>query len=161
MISKLKDAEKKAEHNAHAVVKTELNKAIKFNFAEQGRPAKWKPKKRNDGRAILSGRTGNGQRSINIQDNESTHEFSIGSKIIYMRVHQEGADIKHPARKYNFRETRRGTNVFARAGHKNSFHIPGKAYTVHIPARPWAVWTQADTQRAVPLIAKAIEGSFI
>ena len=160
-ITKLKAAPEKAKRIGTQIIDTELRKAVKLNFIEQGRPNKWAAKKRPDGRAILTGKTGNGQRSINFETNESTGENKVGSKLIYMKAHQEGAVIKHSARSYSFRKKRSGKYVYANKNyHKISKTTHGKAYTVTLRPRPWAVWTDADTKRTVPLLEKAALGVF-
>lgn len=159
-IAKISKAGEAAKRTGTLVLETEARKAVKLNFIEQGRPAKWKPKEHPDGRAILTGRTGNGQRSINVQSNTEAGEVLIGSNLIYMQAHQGGAVIQHKARTYKYRKTRSGKYQFAGKNHKVSKQVTGKAYTVNLPSRPWAVWTREDTKRAEPVIVKAIEMSF-
>lgn len=160
-IKKLKQAEGNARIAGTTALKTEVNEAIKLNFSEQGRPERWKGKKRYDGRAILTGRTGNGQRTINIQEDLYAGNVKVGSPLIYMKAHQEGATIFHPARAYSFRKKRNGKFVYARKDYsKPAKQVMGKAYTVKLDARPWAVWLNEDTERAAPNISRAVELSF-
>jgi len=134
---------------------------VKLNFIEQGRPNTWAPKIRPDGRAILTGKSGNGQRSINFGIDMNTGVNTVGSKLIYMRAHQEGAVINHKATTYNYRKKRNGRLVYANKNYgKPAKIVQGMAYTTTLRRRPWAVWTEADTRRTIPLLIKAGEGAF-
>lgn len=190
VVNILRNAEDKAKREIGLVLETEWKKTINLNFAEQGRPAKWRPKRRNDGRAILTGRTGRLQRTINVGFDMSSNKVLVGSNLVYARVHQEGVTIHMRRRRINFRikkggwvkttSDKRFTKVkikengefeyfrkrkdrVIRAGANDSRTNKvsiQKSYVINIPARPYMVWTAEDTKRAIPNIKKAVELSF-
>lgn len=128
------------------VLSIEADKSIKSNFAEQGRPAKWIPKRRSDGRSILTGRTGRLQRTINVQVDYNNNRIKIGSNLIYAKVHQEGAIINMPARTLKFRKSPKTGKLQFTKG-KSSKTIQTRAYRISIPSRPFLAIPESDFQR--------------
>lgn len=190
-INILRAAEAKLNKNVGDVLVTEWHKTIKLNFAEQGRPAKWRPKKRNDGRAILTGRTARLQRTINVGFDVNSQKISVGSNLVYSKIHQEGGVIHMRRRKVHFRVkkagwirttsddsrasrskvNKNGETVYYRKRRARTIRVSSsdsraskvsmqRSYQINIPARPYMVWTKADTQRALPNVIKAAESSF-
>ncbi len=77
----------------------EGDKSIKLNFKEQGRPEKWQPKKKPDGRAILSGKTGMLLIQSTAVADYSSSKVKLVSNLIYSKVQNDGGKFT-PARPF-------------------------------------------------------------
>jgi len=149
----------KVRQTALKTIEIEGKKSIQLNFIEQGRP-KWLQKKKKDGRAILTGKTGRLQSQINVVRNDATNTISIGSNLPYSKIQQEGGTISMPARTMARRKLKNGRSVFAskkrNTGKSKSVDVSfSKAYTITIPARPYLVIPSTDYSR----ITSAVESS--
>jgi len=83
------------------VLQIEADKSIKLNFAAQGRPEHWRPKKRADGRPILTGKTGRLLIQTTSKIDEANNRVVIGNTLPYGRIHQEGGVINRQANPIN------------------------------------------------------------
>lgn len=119
--------------------------SIKRNFAAQGRPEKWKKKKRPDGRSILTGKSGNLLRTINSAIDYSIEQVLFGSDLIYSKVHNEGLEI--PKRKGG--SVKKGGSVF-----KSKSKSTGG--TIKMPKREFLVIPEMDWDRILSSIKMGI-----
>ena len=74
------------------VLQQEVRKSLVMNFQAQGRPEKWKPKRFPDGRAILTGRTGNLARVV-VNVLPDNNGVVMGNNVLtnsYAFKHQKG-----------------------------------------------------------------------
>lgn len=145
---------KSGERRVMEVLRMEVKHSVDLNFIHQGRPNKWAKKKRPDGRAILTGPTGNLQRSINYVI--SGNEIRYGSKLIYAPVHNYGQTIKHPGRKLTFRKNRAGKTVFASSKHKKiTKSTVSRPYEIQYPVRNFTDIPLSDYPRIMRNAARA------
>lgn len=71
----------------------EADKSIKMNFIDQGRPGKWKKKVFDDGRAILTGKTGALLARTTSKIIPAEYKVIIGNTLKYGRIQNEGGRI--------------------------------------------------------------------
>lgn len=137
----------------------EFRKSIIMNFQRQGSTIPWAKKKRPDGRAILTGKSGRLQRELNVFiENDET--ITASSSLPYSKIQNEGGTINMPARKLRFRKLKKNEvtgkrrTVFASSKHKRiSKEKVSKPYTITIPARPYLVIAEQDYPRILNSIA--------
>ena len=145
-----------------------MHDAVEENFEQQGRPAwaGWSPryaKKRQGGKMLQkSGRLAS---SINAySDNDSA---TVGTNVVYARIHQEGGTINMPARSqrayYKKNADGRVGHRFARKAESDSsrWNTMGE-YKITIPARPFLHLTESDVDEmentAQAYIQRVIDG---
>jgi len=139
---------------------------IDKNFRAEGRPTKWAPlspmtiaMRRKEGRgAKILQDTGLGKGSI-VYKVVSNQEVQIGTPLDYMRKHQEGADIKIPARTIvpvrarvlHWIDPDTGEDVFAMHAHQ-------KERTVKIPQRKFLLFQDEDKVNILKIFTEYLEG---
>jgi phage virion morphogenesis protein len=135
--------------------------AVEENFEQQGRP-KWQDLKESTKKQrakkgkwpgkILQVSQGGLAAANEPGYNNSSAWVSNNKK--YAPTHQFGADITHPARerkvflkKYRSGE-KRGRTLFSRESKASlGMKVMGRAYTIHIPARPFMKLTPNDLEK--------------
>lgn len=122
-------------------IEIEGKKSIQLNFVQQGRP-KWAPKKIQDGRAILTGKTARLQSQINVFTNDVSNTVTIGSNLSYSRIQNEGGDIRitDKMRKFfwaKFKETKNDAWRRMALTKKQSIHIPARPF-LKIPVQDYS-----------------------
>ncbi|WP_038906873.1 phage virion morphogenesis protein [Dickeya oryzae] len=127
-----------------------MHDAVEENFASQGRPAwaGWSPRyaKKREGGKILQ-KSGRLATSINeYSDNDSA---TVGTNVVYARIHQEGGTINIPARSQQayYRQHKDGSvgNRFVKKSKSNfsQWNTIGE-YKIKITARPFLHLTEPD-----------------
>ncbi len=137
--------------------------SVDKNFRAEGRPTKWAPlspmtiamrKKKGRGAKILQD-TGLGKGSITYKV-VSNQMVQIGTNRDYMRKHQEGADIKIPARDIYPVKAKAlhwisdGKDVFA-------MHVHQKERTARIPQRKFLLFQEEDKANIVKIFTEYLE----
>lgn len=139
--------------------------SIDKNFRSEGRPIKWVPlspmtiamrRKEGKGAKILQN-TGMGKGSI-VYKVVSNQEVQIGTPLDYMRKHQEGADIKIPARTIvptkarvlHWIDSKTGEDVFSMWAHQ-------KERTAKIPQRKFLLFQEEDKLGIVRIFTDYLE----
>jgi len=139
--------------------------SIDKNFREEGRPTRWVPlspmtiamrRKEGKGAKILQD-TGMGRGSI-VYEVVSDQKVQIGTRLDYMRKHQEGADIKIPARDIypvkaralHWVDPGTGEDVFA-------MHVHQKARTAKLPQRKFLLFQEEDETNIVKIFTEYLE----
>jgi len=139
--------------------------SIDKNFREEGRPTRWAPlspmtiamrRKEGKGAKILQD-TGMGKGSI-VYEVVSDQEVQIGTRLDYMRIHQEGGSIKIPARDIfpvkaralHWVDPDTGEDVFA-------MHVHQKARTAKIPQRKFLLFQEEDKTNIVRIFTEYLE----
>lgn len=118
--------------------------AAKKNFAEQGRSPKWLDKKRPDGRAILTGKTGRLQRTINTIIDFASKLIKQSSNLPYSKIQQEGGVIIQKPRQQGFRR-KKGRSVFSSVNDRRTTKIViAKIRRIRITARPYMKLLKED-----------------
>lgn len=129
-----------------------MGDAVEENFKSEGRPAwaGWSPRywyKRRGGKILQ--KSGRLAASINqFSDNESA---TVGTNVIYARIHQEGGEIKRKARSQtlHFRQNKKGElgNRFVKKSRANFTQtVAVGAYKIKMPARPFLHLTEQDVE---------------
>ena len=139
--------------NTVKVLEIEGKKSIQQNFAQQGRP-QWKPKKIDDGRSILTGRSGKLQREINVMESSRTpNSVSIGSNLDYAKIQNEGGTIQVTAKmKKYFWAMYYKTNDEA----YKALALRKVGSTITIPARPYLNVPASDYPRIMNQVEKVV-----
>lgn len=149
-----------------AALEVEITKSIHKNFEEGGRPVKWqasKKSKRTRGTKTLVV-TGNLSMIIVSADPKTGKIIAEPNPLAagYARIHNEGGQIKMPARQYKFRvktykdDTER--SVFAGKKHKRISKITtGKAYVINIPKREFLIVPDGDFPGILDAVAASIK----
>jgi len=156
VISRMQSKGEQIKRDMLKVLQIEAKKSINLNFASQGRPVKWRKKAKPDGRAILTGRTGRLQRTINVEIDYGNNSIKMGSNLPYAKIHQEGGVINMPARKMRLRTKRSGQSVFASKRHKATRETTARAYKITIPARPFLTIPAVDLPRIVNSLKRVV-----
>jgi phage virion morphogenesis protein len=139
-----------------------MHHAVEENFARQGRP-KWQDlapstKKARARKGHWPGKIlqVKGQLAASISEKHNAKSAVVGTNKKYAAIHQFGGDVNHPAREriLHFKKLKSGRQQFAKAkkatwGRK----AQGRAYKIHIPARPFLKLTDGDLNE----IKEAIE----
>lgn len=156
-------------------IAADMHDAVKQNFDEHGRP-KWKglskatraryAKKGYSLEPTLNRTSGGLFHSINpSSDNDRA---VVGTNKRYAAIHQLGGPIEMPARDriLNFRQTNRGKITLGKPGtgdlfaKKNKAHysmkVPGKAYTIMMPARPYLSLRDQDVEKIVQTVEEYV-----
>lgn len=139
--------------------------SIDKNFREEGRPKRWAPlspmtiamrRKKGKGAKILQD-TGMGKGSI-VYEVVSNQKVQIGTRLDYMRKHQEGATINIPARDIypvkaralHWVDPGTGEDVFA-------MHVHQKARTAKLPQRKFLLFQEEDKVNIVKIFTEYLE----
>ncbi|AIK14259.1 putative phage-related protein [Pectobacterium atrosepticum] len=145
-----------------------MHDAVEENFAQQGRPAwaGWSPRyaKKRQGGKILQ-KSGRLAASINeYSDNDSA---TVGTNVVYARIHQEGGTINMPARSQRayYKQNKDGSvgNRFVKKSKSNfsQWNTMGE-YRITIPARPFLHLTESDVEgmenTAAEYLKRVIDG---
>lgn len=145
---------------AMGIIGNIVRNSIHKNFEAGGRPAPWMPslraKKTGDKTLIKTKQLFN---SLTIDAKQDSVE--IGTNKIYAAIQHFGGDINHPARertmffkKYKGGE-RKGLTRFSREGKAGyGMKVPGRAYTIHIPARPFMMVQDEDWPKITQALGK-------
>ncbi|MBA7540532.1 hypothetical protein ES705_32831 [subsurface metagenome] len=140
-------------------------RSIDKNFRAEGRPKKWAPlspmtiamrRKKGRGAKILQD-TGKGKGSITYKV-VSKQKVQIGTNLDYMRKHQEGGEIKIPARDIypvkakalHWVDPGTGEDVFA-------MHVHQEARTARIPQRKFLLFQEEDKTNIVRVFTDYLE----
>ena len=139
--------------------------SIDKNFREEGRPKRWAPlspmtiamrRKEGKGAKILQD-TGIGRGSI-VYEVVSDQKVQIGTRLDYMRKHQEGATINIPARDIypvkakalHWVDPGTGEDIFA-------MHVHQKARTAKLPQRMFLLFQEEDKVNIVKIFTEYLE----
>ncbi len=123
---------------------------IQGNFRTGGRPP-WAPSRRaikESGQTLL--KTGRLMKSVSTPE-ITAEAITFGSNLPYAAIHQFGGTIEIPARSSLYRQNRvtRGPNKGRfRRGTTQGRGFTTKAYTIHMPARPYVVFGDQEFQDA-------------
>jgi phage gpG-like protein len=137
----------------------EAIQSIQRNFEQGGRPERWTPSKKKEGKTLIE----SGQLSQITAESESTTTGlivtlrpGVNAKT-YARIHQEGGTINRKARNYRFRQNASGRTVFAKNKHKRiSKETTGAAYSISIPPRPYMIIPPEDFPLILNAVSRAI-----
>ena len=151
---------------AMGIIGNIVRNSIRRNFEAGGRPTPWKPslraKKTGDKTLIESKQLFN---SFTIDAKQDRVE--VGTNKIYAAIQHFGGDINHPARertmffkKYK-RGERKGLTRFSKEGKAGyGMKVHGRAYTIHIPARPFMMVQEEDWPKMTQALGKFfVEGT--
>lgn len=127
-----------------------MGDAVEENFANEGRPAwmGWSPayaKKRAGGKILQK----SGRLASSIVQNSDNESATVGTNVVYARIHQEGGTIKRKARNQalHFRQNKRGEvgNRFVKKSRANFIQtVAVGAHTITMPARPFLHLAEQD-----------------
>lgn len=127
-----------------------MHDAVEENFAQQGRPARagWSPRyaRTRQGGKILQKR---GRLASSISEYHDNDSATVGTNVVYARIHQEGGTINMPARSQRayYRQHKDGGvgNRFVKKSKSNfsQWNTIGE-YKITIPARPFLHLTESD-----------------
>lgn len=132
IITNLKNYEKSIKPKLLKNLAIEAERSVLRNFIEQGRPDKWKKKLFDDGRAILTGKTGHLQRKTSPKIFPAESRVSIGNTLPYGKIQNEGGKIKVSSKMRKF---------FWAMFFQNSVKSVGKnGKTVHTPTPRGIIW---------------------
>jgi phage gpG-like protein len=132
--------------------------SIVKNFESEGRPTPWKKSKRalKDGGLTL---TKSRRLAKSIVSKSSRDNVDIGTNVVYARIHNQGGDIKSPARERALRfggihPARMGENSVGPGRPTRSFaskrnaqfgmRVQGKAYIIRMPKREFMLLQPED-----------------
>ena len=129
--------------------------SIVRNFEAEGRPTPWKKSRR----ALKTGGltlTKSRRLANSITFKASRDNVDIGTNLIYARIHNQGGEIKSPARErvLHFSQKTRGQMTHSRPGTGDLFakrskaryamKVNGKAYTIIMPKREFMLLQPED-----------------
>lgn len=145
-----------------------MHDAVEENFAQQGRPAwaGWSPryaKKRQGGKILQK----SGRLAASISEYSDNDSATVGTNVVYARIHQEGGTINIPARSQRsyhkqYKDGRVG-NRFVKKSKSNfsQWNTMGE-YKITIPARPFLHLTESDVEgmenTAAEYLKRVIDG---
>ncbi|EFG7849497.1 phage virion morphogenesis protein [Shigella sonnei] len=131
----------------------DMGDAVEENFNQQGRPAwmGWSPryaKKRAGGKILQK----SGRLASSIEQDSDNDSATVGTNVVYARIHQEGGTIHMPPRSQRayHRQGKDGRvgNRFVKKSRANFMQwntLP--AYSITIPARPYLQLNQDDLRQ--------------
>ncbi|MEQ9868592.1 phage virion morphogenesis protein [Pectobacterium odoriferum] len=129
-----------------------MHDAVEENFSQQGRPAwaGWSPRyaKQRQGGKILQKR---GRLAKSISEYSDNDSATVGTNVVYARIHQEGGTINIPARSQRayYKQSKDGSvgNRFVKKSKSNfsQWNTMGE-YKITIPARPFLHLTESDIE---------------
>ncbi|MFV8875346.1 phage virion morphogenesis protein [Serratia fonticola] len=127
-----------------------MGDAVEENFKNEGRPAwmGWSPayaKKRAGGKILQR----SGRLASSVVQSSDNDGATVGTNVVYARIHQEGGTIKRKARKQDlhFRQDKSGEigNRFVKKSKSNFVQtVAVGAYSIKMPARPFLHITEQD-----------------
>ncbi|MGM3162397.1 phage virion morphogenesis protein [Dickeya undicola] len=128
-----------------------MHDAVEENFASQGRPAwaGWSPRyaKKREGGKILQK---SGRLAASISEYSDNDNATVGTNVVYARIHQEGGTINIAARSQqaHYKKDKSGRWRFssAAAAEKTQWNTLG-SYKIKMPARPFLHITEPDVDR--------------
>ncbi|MFJ5441746.1 phage virion morphogenesis protein [Pectobacterium sp. CHL-2024] len=130
-----------------------MHDAVEENFAQQGRPewAGWKSNaywaKRRGGKILQK----SGRLAASINEYSDNDSATVGTNVVYARIHQEGGTINIPARSQRayYKQNKDGSvgNRFVKKSKSNfsQWNTMGE-YKITIPARPFLRLTESDIE---------------
>lgn len=145
-----------------------MHDAVEENFAQQGRPAwaGWSPryaKKRTGGKILQK----SGRLAASISEYSDNDSATVGTNVVYARIHQEGGTINIPARSqrayYKKNADGRIGNRFVKKSESDSsrWNTMGE-YKITMPARPFLHLTESDVEgmenTAAEYLKRVIDG---
>ncbi len=149
---------------AMEIIGTFVRNSIQKNFELGGRPTPWKPSQRalkTGDKTLIKGKFL--MNSFTIDAKQDSVEVGTNKK--YAAIHQFGGPINHPARqrtmffkKFKSGE-RKGLTRFSKeskAGY--GMKVPGKAYTINMPARPFMMVQEGDWTDITTAVSKYLTG---
>ncbi|MTH47482.1 phage virion morphogenesis protein [Intestinirhabdus alba] len=123
---------------------------VEENFQQEGRPKwmGWSPayaKRRGPGQILQK----SGRLAASIRAAVTNDDATVGTNVRYARIHNEGGEIRHPARTTNlyFKQYKSGgvSRQFVRKRNSNFVQSATVgAYTVNMPARPFLQLIDSD-----------------
>ncbi|WP_410757253.1 phage virion morphogenesis protein [Erwinia psidii] len=139
--------------------------AVEENFAQQGRPAwaGWSPRyarKRKGGKILQR----SGRLAASISSHSDNDSASVGTNVVYARIHQEGGTVNIASRSqqayYRQHKNGRVSNRFVKKSKSNysEWNTIG-AYKITMPARPFLHLTESDIERLEETAADYIDRS--
>jgi phage virion morphogenesis protein len=127
-----------------------MGDAVEENFKNEGRPAwmGWSPayaRKRAGGKILQR----SGRLASSIVQSSDNDGATVGTNVVYARIHQEGGTIKRKARNQDlhFRQSKSGQvgNRFVKKSQANFVQtVAVGAYNIKMPARPFLHLTEQD-----------------
>jgi len=151
------------------VISEDMYDAVMENFDTEGH-GQWPPlakstlrqlrKKGKAGGKMLNRSAGGLKSSIQAVYDENI--AAVGTNKIYGSTHQFGADINVEPRPLLFRKYKRGTNKGRSLFSKESnaqFGMKSKAYTIHIPARPFLALTEENVAQIKQRLIDHLKGN--
>lgn len=136
------------------ILEIEGKRSVRKNFEEEGRPFKWKKKKRDDGRRILRGKTNRLFNTINAQKDKPGKSVKISSNLPYSKIHQEGGTITRKPGTVKLRKTKSGQVRFAKSTNSRAKEVNSKGGVIVIPARPFMIIPIQDSTRILNKLTK-------
>lgn len=151
---------------AMGIIGNIVRNSIHKNFEAGGRPAPWKPSQRAEktgDKTLIKTKQLFNSFTINAEQDR----VEIGTNKIYAAIQHFGGDINHPARertmffkKYK-RGERKGLTRFSKESKAGfGMKVPGRAYTIHITARPFMMVQDEDWPKMTQSLGKfLVEGT--
>ncbi|HAX49671.1 MAG TPA: phage virion morphogenesis protein [Ignavibacteria bacterium] len=136
------------------ILEIEGKRSVRKNFEEEGRPFKWKKKKRDDGRRILRGKTNRLFNTINSQKDRSSKSVKISSNLPYSKIHQEGGTITRKPGTVKLRKTKSGAYRFAKKTNTRAKEVESKGGVIVIPKREFMNVPLQDSTRILNKLKK-------
>lgn len=136
------------------ILEIEGKRSVRKNFEEEGRPFKWKKKKRDDGRRILRGKTNRLYNTINSQKDVAAKQVVISSNLPYSEIHEKGGTITRKPGKVKLRKTKSGQMRFAKSTNSRAKEVATKGGVIVMPARPYMNIPIVDSTRILNKLAK-------
>ncbi|MEQ9860622.1 phage virion morphogenesis protein [Pectobacterium cacticida] len=130
-----------------------MHEAVEENFAQEGRPswAGWKSNaywaKRRGGKILQK----SGRLASSISEYHDNDSATVGTNVVYARIHQEGGTINMPARSQRayYKQHKDGSvgHRFVKKSKSNfsQWNTMGE-YKITIPARPFLHLTESDVE---------------
>lgn len=132
IINNIQSFKKLAVSKLLKVLQIEADKSIKLNFVDQGRPRKWKKKVFDDGRAILTGKSGALLARTTSKILPAENKVVIGNTLKYGKIQNEGGRINVTAKMKKF---------FWAMYFMNSVKTQGKnGKPVYVPTAKGIIW---------------------
>jgi len=132
IISNIDKFKKLAVAKLLKVLQIEADKSIKLNHIEQGRPGKWKKKLFNDGRSILTGKSGALLRRTTSKIIPAEMKVVVGNTLPYGKIHNEGGKIKVSGKMRKF--------FWAKHYENGSYQTNAKGKRVFVPNEAGKIW---------------------
>ncbi len=139
-----------------------MHDGVEENFAKEGTP-KWlqlapSPIRNRRRRGTWPGKIlqGRGRLATSIQEKSDSHSATVGTNVIYARIHHMGGTIRHAARERVLHFKGKKFSRPSKASH--GMKAAGKAYTSRIPARPFLHLEPSDLRRITEAARRHLRG---